>query len=464
MGSLNKSFALILIITITVSSLIVVESSFAQSVHAALSSGPTVLWTYPTDGLVYSLAVDGGVVYACSSDNYVYALNANNGAKLWSDNTTYAVEDTPAVANGVIYFGTVSGVFYALNAADGTQLWNLTTQVWNLTTGSAIYGSPTVANGQVYIGNLNHLYDLNASNGEIIWNYSIPSVWDFNTQPFVFASTAAVNNGAVYAIAGDGFNNTLYAVNATNGNPLWNAPIGETVYSPNTAPAVANGKVFVACSINYPPSPGSADIVALNAADGTQLWNRTGPPGGFSTPVVANGALYVTGSGLLLALNPANGVQLWSFNASALFSVPTVVGGEVYAGSWYFYPLSDSPGNIFGLDAATGRVILNYQTKGATAFPGSGSPVFANGVIYALNVNNIFALGGSLVSTPSPSPAPTISSTANSTTSPSPTSTPTVPEFPSLLAVLTLFVAVPVSIAVLVESRKRKADQSKLTD
>jgi outer membrane protein assembly factor BamB len=295
----------------------------------------------------------------------------------------------------------------------------------------------------VYIGNLNHLYDLNASNGEIIWNYSIPSVWDFNTQPFVFASTAAVNNGAVYAIAGDGFNNTLYAVNATNGNPLWNAPIGETVYSPNTAPAVANGKVFVACSINVPPSPGSADIVALNAADGTQLWNRTGPPGGYSTPVVANDALYVTGSGLLLALNPANGVQLWSFNATALFSVPTVVGGEVYMGSWYFYPLSDSPGNIFGLDATTGRVILNYQTKGATAFSGSGSPVFANGVIYALNVNNIFALGGSLVSTPSPSPAPTISSTANSTTSPSPTPTPTVPEFPSwtIMFLLTVMVA-----------------------
>lgn len=422
---------------------------------AALSSGPTVLWTYPTDGLVYSLAVDSGVVYACSSDSHVYALNANNGAKLWSYNTTAAVEDTPVVVNGVIYFGTVSGILYALNDADGTQLWNLTIQVWNLTTGSAIYGSPTVANGQVYIGNLNHLYDLNASNGEIIWNYSIPSVWDFNTQPFVFASTAAVNNGAVYAIAGDGFNNTLYAVNATNGNPLWNAPIGETVYAPNTAPAVANGKVFVACSINYPPSPGSADIVALNAADGTQLWNRTGPPGGFSTPVVANGALYVTSSGLLLALNPANGVQLWSFNASALFSVPTVVGGEVYAGSWYFYPLSDSPGNIFGLDAATGRVILNYQTKGATAFPGSGSPVFANGVIYALNVNNIFALGGSLVSTPSPSPAPTISSTANSTTSPSPTPTPTVPEFPSWTILLLLIVMTGTGLLVYPKEHKR---------
>ena len=453
--SISKSFALVLILMLTVMSLTIAKPAFAQSTPAALSSGPTVLWTYPTGDLVYSLAVDSGVVYTCSSDSHVYALNANNGVKLWGFNTTYAVEDTPAIVNGVIYFGTVSGILYALNAADGTQLWNLTTQVLNLTTGTAIYGSPTVINGQVYIGNLNHLYDLNASNGEIIWNYSIPSVWNFNTHPFVFTSTAAVDNGAVYAIAGDGYNNPLYAVNATNGNPLWNAPIGETVYSPNTAPAVAGGKVFVACSINYPPSPGYADIVAFNAADGTQLWNRTGPPGGFSTPVVANGALYVTGSGLLLALNPANGVQLWSFNASALFSIPTVVGGEVFVGSWYFYPLSNSPGNIFGLDAATGHVILNYQTKGATAFSGSGSPVFANGVIYALNVNNIFALGGSLVSTLPPSPAPTISSTANSTTSSSPSPTPAVPEFPSWTIPLLLIPIVFAGLLVYFKKHKR---------
>ena len=54
--------------------------------NPALSS--TLFWKYTTGGAVESSpAVVGGVVYIGSSDDKVYALNATNGAKLWSYTT-----------------------------------------------------------------------------------------------------------------------------------------------------------------------------------------------------------------------------------------------------------------------------------------------------------------------------------------------------------------------------------------
>jgi outer membrane protein assembly factor BamB len=430
-----------------------VFSTFVLRVEAEYS-GPTLLWSYPTGGLIYSVAASGGIVYVCSADSNVYALNAFSGVKIWNFTTRWVVEDTPAIVNGIIYFGDVGGNVYALNIADGTR-------VWNFTTGIRVDSSPAVANGVMYIGSWDsNVYALDATNGQKIWNYSTAIIWSHNT-PHSSVSSVVVGNGAVYAIGGDGYINTLYALNTTNGILLWNTPIGETVTAPTTSPCAGNGLVFVGCSINIPPSPGKADVVAFDATDGTPVWNQTGPAGGFSTPVLGDGALYVSASSsFIYALNAANGALLWNFSGS-LFSVPTVVGNEVYAGSWYGYPLDSSPGNIFGLDASTGHVILNYQTKGATAFPGSGSPVVADGVVYVGKGDDVLALGGSLVSTPSPTLSPTVTPTATSSISSySPSSTPSIPEFPSL-AILPLLIAI-LSIVILLKMKKPSFPKAKL--
>ena len=70
-----------------------------------------------------TLAVANGVVYVCSEDGMVYALNANTGTKLWSSATSGAVMSSPAVANGVVYIAGLGNV-YALNASTGAQLWS----------------------------------------------------------------------------------------------------------------------------------------------------------------------------------------------------------------------------------------------------------------------------------------------------------------------------------------------------
>ncbi len=64
-------------------------------------------------------AVSNGIVYAGSSDNYFYALDAVSGALKWHYQAGNYVFSSPNVANGIVYFGCYDANIYALNAIDG---------------------------------------------------------------------------------------------------------------------------------------------------------------------------------------------------------------------------------------------------------------------------------------------------------------------------------------------------------
>jgi len=105
------------------------------------------LWSYTAGGTVTysSPAIVNGVVYFGSDGGSVYALNASNGALLWSYANSGAVQSSPAVAHGVVYIGSDDNNLYALNASTGTSLWIYPT-------GGSVESSPAVANGVVYVG------------------------------------------------------------------------------------------------------------------------------------------------------------------------------------------------------------------------------------------------------------------------------------------------------------------------
>lgn len=55
------------------------------------------------------------MVYAGSSNDTLYALEAGTGALLWQYTTGSYIESAPAVANGVLYFGSNSWYLYAFH-------------------------------------------------------------------------------------------------------------------------------------------------------------------------------------------------------------------------------------------------------------------------------------------------------------------------------------------------------------
>ena len=82
-------------------------------------------------------------------------------------------------------------------------------------------------------------------------------------------SSPAVVNGVVYF---GSFDKNIYAVNATDGTKIWNFSTGAKIWS---SPAVANNIVYIGSDDH--------DIYALNAQTGAQVWK-------FTTTVKAEGS------------------------------------------------------------------------------------------------------------------------------------------------------------------------------
>ena len=306
--------------------------SLDDNVYALNAGNGAPIWNYTTGGEVQSSpAVVNGVLYVGSTDFNVYALNAATGAKLWNYTTGGKVSFSPIVVNGAVYVGSLDGNIYALNATNGDKLWSYTT-------GSYV-SSPAFANGIVYAGSGSNIFALNAATGDELWNYT--------TSGAVVDPT--VVGGAVYISSAATKSNDVYALNATTGNELWTDNISNYQNWGTSPPAVANGAVYVASTGSNASFDPINNVYALNAANGDQLWNYTNEwPGTiiWSSPAVAGGAVYVScngNPGILYALNATNGIQLWQYqpvfnyentNTDDTFaSSPAVVNGVVYLGS-----------------------------------------------------------------------------------------------------------------------------------
>ena len=167
--------------------------------------------------------VVNGTVYFGATEG-VYALNADNGDKLWNYKS-YNFEASPIVANGVVYIGSVAGNFYAFDATNGNELWNYTTS-------APFFSAADITNGMAYVTpSDDSLHALNATNGNEIWNYSIPTT-------FIQISPIVVNN-VVYSGSGNG---VVYAFDATNRSKLWSYAVSNITLS---SPAIVDGVLYI---------------------------------------------------------------------------------------------------------------------------------------------------------------------------------------------------------------------------
>ena len=82
-------------------------------------------------------------------------------------------------------------------------------------------------------------------------------------------------------------------------------------------------------------SQADTQLYALDAATGAKLWTFSFFKGYPSSPVVANGVVYVdSANGRLVALDAATGRKLWFYPAGgAVYSSPAVANGMVYLAS-----------------------------------------------------------------------------------------------------------------------------------
>ena len=322
---------------------------------------------------------------------------------LWSFNANAQFQSSPVFDKERVFVGSDNGRFYAIWLSNGTELWNRSMGQW-----ATVQSTAYVENGVAYVGSLNgstsSLYALNASNGDIIWQ--VPDDAGIVASP-------AFHGGIVYS---GSLNGTITAVNGSTGKVLWLKPRAGEIWS---SPAIEGDTLYCGTT--------KGELFALWSSNGTVRWNRTWPSGWtvYSTPAIVDGRVYAAVSnynllkGSLLALNATTGSTIWEFSDSnGIYSSPAVSGYAVYVHHWKDH--NNSIGALAALPIndpnGDGRISQNellwsYFTN---EFEGGSSPVATgnmvlvgdtSGNLSAVNRSNgalvwRFGTGGGIFSSP----------------------------------------------------------------
>jgi eukaryotic-like serine/threonine-protein kinase len=362
-----------------------------DAAQTSSSAGPTNIslkWKYQTGGQVYSSpAIVNGMVYFGSNDKYIYALNAQTGAKIWSFKTNYPQRSSPAVYDGKLYTGADDGNIYCLNALTGTQLWMVPaggiTYFGHGMDLEAMRSSPMVYNGRVYVGSLDkNLYCLDANSGAVIYKFAAGGevtstaaiiagdgiYFTANTPPISSRDTPlnwTTTNFTLYKLGFDG------TIAWTFGLPRTSITLSNQIhYDCPMSPTVVNGKVYIHDDVS--------SIYCLNATTSAVI---------FKAPLTAGGTgrEYLSISSILYAND-----RIWSPDYFAISCFNATTGAKLYTqwlGRELLVSCTYAYGKVYvGNEEGTFRVIAEDTGKTLSYYhPGTnmwGSPCLSNGYLY----------------------------------------------------------------------------------
>ena len=235
------------------------------------------------------------------------AVDKNSGKVVWKDNSPgsrilHGQWSSPAIGevDGTpqAFFPGGDGLLYGFDARTGQKLWsfdlNPKDAVWPKTRNYPI-ATPVFFDGKVFLAvgqdpengeGVGHLYCIDpAKRGDITQSGRI---WQFDKIRRSI-STAAIADGLLYISDFTGF---LHCLDAGSGKPYWSVDMLSSIWG---SPMVADGKVYI----------GDEDGVVAVFQAGKELKkiaeNNMGSAV-YSTPVAANGVLYIMSRSELYAL------------------------------------------------------------------------------------------------------------------------------------------------------------------
>jgi outer membrane protein assembly factor BamB len=374
---------------------------------------PNIRWrrALGVGGIWASPVVAGGVVYVGSHNDYLYALDAITGRRLWRFRGGGACA-APAVADGVVYLSSVylggDGSLYALDVATGQLLWEYGlgyNNCWDLV---------AVVNGTIYAGESavegnGRIYALGAMTGELKWTFEVEN----NNRLHCLAT----DNEVVYVSSekmlpyGLPEDARLYALDARDGHQLWVFEIREEWAYDGACPVISDGMLYIGSTGRYEQGNWlPAHLYALDAATGELRWRfhlegDTVKTESLLSPAVSDGVVYVVAQqttvpgsddfeqwSTVYALDSVTGDVLWSSQIGPGYGQveipPTVAGGQVYIGTGW--------GWVFALDATTGDPVWRLDVGRGNGI--GNSPVVVNEAMYVISTNQVYAIGSPMES------------------------------------------------------------------
>jgi outer membrane protein assembly factor BamB len=211
------------------------------------------LWSTPI--------TNGKLLFLTSLDHRVYAIDLATHKLAWSQPRDLggSITSAPLIAadGSALFVGSFAGKIFALDPGTGRDVWrpaSLSAWAWN---------TPVQIEKNLYVGDIaGNLYALSTADGKQVWPQITPDT-------AITASPLAIPQGVVIATE----SGILYAYKLDR-TVLWSTEnnldvknIGGQLY---TTPILAGDRIVVA------PMNGKDMLYAVNAQDGTLLWQFNG--------------------------------------------------------------------------------------------------------------------------------------------------------------------------------------------
>ncbi len=268
--------------------------------------------------------------------------------------------------------GYPSHAMYHLALGDGVRrAWSRSFGEGNSRSGQVL-AAPVIENGRVFTMDAESVVTaFDAGNGQRLWR--------FDTQPKKSNTTAF--GGGIAALGNRVYVTTGYAeilaLDAKTGKQLWRRPVPSPLHA---APTVADGRVFAVTVDNQ--------LQVLAADDGRILWTHNGLPetagllGGSSPAVEGDIVVVAYSSGEIFALRVENGRPLWTDNLASAHSLDALtaladIRGRPVIDHGMVFAISHS-GRMVAIDLRTGDRVWEQDLGG------SYTPWVAGDYVYVL--------------------------------------------------------------------------------
>ncbi|MCA1633350.1 MAG: PQQ-binding-like beta-propeller repeat protein [Acidobacteria bacterium] len=262
----------------------------------------------------------------------VIAVNKKTGKLVWEDNSVFdkilhGQWSTPSVGRvggvDMVVSGQGDGWVRGYEALTGKKLWefdlNPKESVWPKTR-NEIISTPVIYEDKVYLSNgqdpehgegVGHMYCIDATKRGDITKTGM--VWHYDKIRRSI-STPAIHEGLVYQVDFSGF---LHCLDAKTGVAYWVHDMFAAVWG---SPMVIDGKLYLGDE--------DGDVVVIQTGKVKKLLNEPNPDinmgsSVYSTPVPANGALFITNRNQLFALAEGAGAS-----PPAIRPAPPKAGGN----------------------------------------------------------------------------------------------------------------------------------------
>lgn len=303
-------------------------------------------------------------IIAGNSYDGLVTFDLQSKSEKWRTAIPYGVEAGAATINDRLFVGSNSGQMYSIDMASGEIIWVFDSK-------SELVSEPLLHNGILYfISGSQSLYALDASNGKQIWFYNRQDTT--SSMSIRGGSKPTIANGVLYVGFSDG---ALVAINAQTGTEQWEITLNRnTKFKDIDASPLVDGDYIYINSYDD-------KIYCLSKDKGEIIWSAAF--GGFSTPLLLDGALIVTSSkGELAALSKKDGQVLWVKKTNnGVFIEPSLFKSMIMTG--------ESQGKLLFFDQKTGNQVGSFE-------PGRGvfsKPSVHNDFLYFISgEGNIYGL------------------------------------------------------------------------